>query len=208
MAVKLSVKGVSSDLTRATGGSAIVSLGEYSLEDLQGFLADFRQLVPPPSWPEDGLCPPHVFLDGAAEKMTLIADEGKLFWEERDLEISPAEVVNGFSSGEWHNTVVESISEQAPAEEIAVVRPRSDFPGPYVRKPAKKSFKYGIGDLIRLIFALLGGAAAFSPMVFLTPFIQESAKGNVELALIMIGAFFLSGAIVVFMLILAPTLNK
>ena len=220
MTIRVAVKGVSTDLTRATGGSTEISLGDLSPEDVSGLVAKLQHLVAPLRWAEDGLCPPQAFLDGPAGRMTVVADNGILYWEERDIEITPAEVVASLGEGQAlapgdapvyvdlpdQDASEQSISKKKPASRRG--SRRASAPGTSERKVRRSAFKYGFMDLIRLIFATLGGLAAFSPMIFLAPHIQSSARGDPTFATIMIGAFFLAGAGVVFLVILAPTINK
>ncbi len=74
----------------------------------------------------------------------------------------------------------------------------------------KAGFRIGIMDGVRLIMALVGAAAAFAPMLYVGPWLMTAARNEATgyLANMVFGAFFLAFALLVFMMIMAPTLNK
>ncbi len=74
----------------------------------------------------------------------------------------------------------------------------------------KADLRLGIMDGVRLIMALAGAAAAFAPMLYIGPWLMNAAKNEAAgyLANMVFGVFFLALALLVFMMIMAPTLNK
>lgn len=78
------------------------------------------------------------------------------------------------------------------------------------RNAEKADLKLGIMDGVRLIVALSGAVAAFAPMLYIGPWLMTAVKKEATgyLANMVFGVFFLALALLVFMMIMAPTLNK
>ncbi len=74
----------------------------------------------------------------------------------------------------------------------------------------KAGFRLGIMDGVRLVLGLAVAAAAFAPMLYLGPWLMTAAKKEATgyLANMVFGVFFLALALLVFMMVMAPTLNK
>lgn len=137
-------------------------------------------------------------------------ESGDLFCGECGTNLEPAGAAPARQASDAPGSAAVPEASQAGNDSSRPAKSRSKKQGSDSQIAEKAGFRLGIMDGVRLIMALAGAAAAFAPMLYLGPWLMTAAKKEATgyLANMVFGVFFLALALLVFMMIMAPTLNK
>lgn len=138
-------------------------------------------------------------------------ESGDLFCGECGASLEPAGAANGMQpSGASEPAANPETGKPRGNDDSRPAKSRSKKQYSGGQGAEKNGFRLGIMDGVRLVLGLTGAAAAFAPMLYLGPWLMTAAKKEATgyLANMVFGVFFLAFALLVFMMVMAPTLNK
>jgi len=91
--LKVSLQGISSDLTTATGSYDVTEAGEMDRAQLKELLEIVIQIPVPEANPDEDRCPPHILAEGPAGLFSFASDYGSYFCNEAQTDVDPEAAV-------------------------------------------------------------------------------------------------------------------